>query len=406
MNVPLFIARRYLFARKSHNVINVISAISAVGLAIGTAALVLILSVYNGFDSIITRNISDLTPDLMMVSPSGAGKFIPDTTKVDRLSADPRVASVRYTLEDNIFLTYGDKQGIARAKGVEDSFAESGNLASHIYEGAFSLHKGDVAGAVVGSVLARTLGIHPRFVDPLVLYYPDREGRISPGNPAASANSAKAFPTGLLSISADTDASLVIIPLHTMRSLLASQGEEVSGVEVNLKDPSRRAVRRFKRDYARDCTLLDRYEQQTTLFKMMKYEKAAVFLILIFVVLIVALNIYGSLSMLIIEKEDDIATLHALGANGKLVRRIFVLEGWLISLAGMAAGLVIGLAIALLQQHLGIVKMPGNFLVDAYPVVVKPLDIVLTVAAVAAVGFIIALLSSRRRETADQALER
>lgn len=402
MNVPLFIARRYLFARKSHNVINVISAISAVGLAIGTAALVLILSVYNGFDSIITRNISDLTPDLMMVSPDGSGKFAPDTLLVDRLSADRRVASVRYTLEDNVFLTYGDKQGIARAKGVEDGFADSGNLAPHIYEGVFALHKGDVPGAVVGSGLARTMGIHPRFVDPLVLYYPDREGHISPSNPAASANSARLFATGLLSISADTDASLLIIPLHTMRSLLGSTGEEVSGVEITLRDPSPRAVRRFKRDYASEATLLDRYEQQSTLFRMMKYEKAAVFLILIFVVLIVALNIFGSLSMLIIEKEDDIATLQALGASDKLVRRIFMLEGWLISLAGMTVGLVIGLALALLQQHLGIIKMPGNFLVDAYPVVVKPLDLVLTVAAVAAIGFIVAFFSSRRKETAGQ----
>ena len=406
MNVPLFIARRYLFARKSHNVINVISAISAIGLAIGTAALVLILSVYNGFDSIITSNISDLTPDLMMVSPDGAGKFVPDTLLVDRLAADPRVASVRYTLEDNVFLTYVDQQAIARAKGVEDGFTDSENLAAHIYEGTFSLHKGDVPGAVVGSGLARTLGIHPRFVDPMVLYYPDRDGHISPSNPAASANSARVFPTGLFSISTEMDASLLIIPLHTMRTLIGSTGEEVSGVEVTLRDPSKRSVRRFKRDYAADCTLLDRYQQQTTLFKMMKYEKAAVFLILIFVVLIVALNIFGSLSMLIIEKEDDIATLRALGANGKLVRKIFVLEGWLISLAGMTVGLVAGLVLALLQQHLGIVKMPGNFLVEAYPVVVKPWDIVLTVAAVAAIGFIIAFLSSRRRETADQDLDR
>jgi ABC-type lipoprotein release transport system permease subunit len=405
MNVPLFIARRYLFARKSHNVINVISAISAIGLAIGTAALVLILSVYNGFDSIITSNIGDLSPDLMMVSPTGSGKFRPDSALVDRLAADGRVLDVRYTLEDNVFLTYGDLQGLARAKGVEDSFADNEGLASHIYEGEFSLYRGDVPGAVIGSSLAQSLGIHPRFLDPLVLYYPDKDGHISPGNPAASANSRRVFPTGLMSISTDTDASLLIIPLPTMQALTGSDSETVSGVEISLKDNSRRAVRRFKKEYSSaGCVLLDKYEQQATLFKMMKYEKAAVFLILIFVVLIVALNIYGSLSMLIIEKEGDIATLRALGASDRLVKRIFVLEGWLISLAGMAVGLAAGLTLALLQQKLGLVKMPGNFLVDAYPVVVKPWDIVFTVIAVAAIGFIIAMVSSSRRETSGQDL--
>lgn len=405
MNVPLFIARRYLFARKSHNVINVISAISAIGLAIGTAALVLILSVYNGFDSIITTNIGDLSPDLMMVSPDGAAKFRPDSATVDRLAADSRVGSVRYTLEDNVFLTYGDRQSLARARGVEDSFAEQEGLAAHIYEGTFTLHKGDAPGAVAGSLLAQSLGIHPRFVDPLVLYYPDKDGHISPSNPAASANSRKVFPTGLMSISTDTDASLLLIPLSTMQALTGSGPDTVSGVEISLKDNSRRAVRRFKKEYSSaDCVLLDRYEQQATLFKMMKYEKAAVFLILIFVVLIVALNIYGSLSMLIIEKEGDIATLRALGASDGLVRRIFVLEGWLISLAGMAVGLVAGLGLALLQQKLGIIKLPGNFLVDAYPVVVKPWDIAFTVLAVAAIGFIIALVSSSRKEMSGQDL--
>ncbi len=403
MNVPLFIALRYLFARKSHNVINVISAISAAGLAIGTAALVLILSVYNGFDAIVAGNVGDLSPDLLMTAPDGAARFVPDTILVDRMASDSRVRNVRYTLEDNVFLTYSDMQGIARARGVEDSMAESDRIARHIYEGSAALHKGELPGAVVGSGLARNLGIRPRFTSPIVLYYPDRSGRISMSNPAASARSEKVYPQGLMSISADTDATLLLIPLHTMRSLMGSSTEEVSGVEIMLKDTSPASLRRFKKDYAADCVLLDRYEQQPTLFKMMKYEKAAVFLILIFVVLIVALNIYGSLSMLIIEKKDDIATLKALGASDRLVRKVFVLEGWLISLAGMIVGLVAGTALAILQQQTGLVKMPGNFLVDAYPVCVKPLDLVFIVAAVAAIGFVIALLTAGGRKAAQEA---
>ena len=397
MNVPLFIARRYLFARKSHNVINVISAISAIGMAIGTAALVLILSVYNGFDDLIEKNVGDLSPDLLMRSADGAAHFEPDSVLIDKLLDDERVAQVRYMLEDNVFLTYGDKQSIAHARGVDEGFEESESFVEHIYEGTFQLHKGEIPTALVGGALARKMGIHPRFLDPMVLYYPDREGRISASNPMASTRSERVFPAGLMSISSDMDAELIVVPLHVMRKLMGSQGEEVSGVEIMLKDNGKRAVRRFKRDYAADCTLLDRYEQQPVLFKMMRYEKLAVFLILLFVVLIVALNIYGSLSMLIIEKTDDVATLQAMGASDKLVRRIFVTEGWLVSLLGMVVGIVVGVCLALLQQKLGLVKMPGNFMVDAYPVVLKLQDVVFTLLGVAAIGLSVSLISARRK---------
>lgn len=397
MNVPLFIAGRYLFARKSHNVINVISAISAVGMAIGTAALVLILSVYNGFDNLVEQNMGDMSPDLLLVAGDGSARFQADSALVDRLLDDGRVTSVRYMLEDNVFLTYGDKQCLARARGVDESFEQSEVFVKHIIEGTFRLHKGDVPAALVGSTLARKMGIHTRFVDPMLLYYPDREARISASNPMASTRSARVFPAGIMSISSDVDAELIIVPLHVMRSLMGSRGEEVSGIEIMLADNSKRAVRRFQKDYSSDCKLLDRYQQHPTLFKMMRYEKLAVFLILLFVVMIVALNIYGSLSMLIIEKADDAATLQAMGATESMTRRIFVLEGWLISLLGMAIGVAAGVGLALLQQHFGLVKMPGNFLVDAYPVVLKLQDVVFTVLGVSAIGLTVSLLSSGKK---------
>ena len=397
MNFPLFIARRYLFAKKSHNVINVISAISAIGMAIGTAALVLILSVYNGFDDIIRKNLGDISPDLLLTGPEGIAKFTPDSLLIDDLFEDPRVESVQFTLEDNVFLTYAGEQCIARAKGVEDDFERTSKLSAHLQEGVFQLHQGEVPLAVVGSGVASKLGLHTRFKDALVLSYPDRESGLSISDPTSSTRSARVFPSGIMTISSDTDAKLVILPLHIMQALVGGGDDLVSGVEITLKDNSARAIRRFKRDYASRCVLLDRYEQEPTLFKMMKYEKAAVFLILIFVVLIVALNIYGSLSMLIIEKEDDIETLRAMGASDALVRRIFVLEGWLISLFGLVIGLVAGVALALLQQHFGFVKMPGNFIVTAYPVVVKFTDILLTVTGVALIGLGVALVAARRR---------
>ena len=399
MNVPLFIARRYLFARKSHNVINVISAISAVGMAIGTAALVLILSVYNGFNSLIEKNLSDVSPDLMMVSSCGLRFFKPDTLEINRMLDDERVCGLRYVLEDKVFVSYDEKQSLALARGVEDEFVQKPEFIEHIYEGSAQLYKGDAPGAIVGSALAQKLGLHPRFVSPLKLYYPDRKSNFSPSNPMASTISANVIPTGLVSISSNLDAELIIVPLYVMQRLTRYRDDHIATrVEIDLKDNSRRAIRRFKDDYHGNFRLHDRYQQQPTLFKMLRYEKLAVFLILLFVVLIVALNIYGSLSMLIIEKKDDIGTLHAMGASDALVRRIFVMEGWLISLAGMAVGLVAGLALALLQQKFGFVRMPGNYLVDAYPVVLKLQDILLTLLSVATLGLVVALLSSRKKE--------
>ncbi|MBO6168915.1 MAG: ABC transporter permease [Bacteroidales bacterium] len=397
MNLPLFIARRYLFARKSHNVINVISAISAAGMAIGTAALILILSVYNGFDSLIKQNLGDLDPDLMMVHGDGAAKFVPDSLLLARLSSDPRVESVSRTLEDNVFLIYGEHQGLARAKGVEEVYTTHSRLASHIYEGSLQLHRGEIPMAIAGSTLAHKMGIHPRFVDMLEIYYPDRDASISISNPAASARCEKVLPAGLMSISSDTDAELLIVPLSIMESLLGSKKGEASGVEIRLLDNSRSSIRAFKKDYAEQCTLLDSYEQHPTLFRMMKYEKAAVFFILLFVVIIVAFNIFGSLSMLIIEKKEDIATLQAMGASKRLIKRIFLLEGWLISLCGLLVGLAAGIILALLQQHLGIVKMPGNFLVSSYPVVLQLSDVLLTAAGVALIGLVVAFVSSGGR---------
>ncbi len=393
MNLPLFIARRYLFARKSHNVINVISAISAIGMAVGTAALILILSVYNGFDSLIKQNLGDLDPDLLIVSGDGAARFVPDSLLLEDIKSDARVASLSRTIEDNVFLVYDEHQSIARAKGVEDGYDSNSKLGAHIYEGELKLQRGEIPTAIAGAGLATKLGIHPRFVNPIELYYPDRNVPLSVSNPTASARCEKVFPAGLMSISSDTDAELLIVPLHIMKSLTGCREGEFSGVEIRLHDSSPASVRKFKKDYSARCEMLDSYEQHPTLFRMMKYEKAAVFFILLFVVIIVAFNIYGSLSMLIIEKKNDISTLKAMGANDRLVRRIFLLEGWLISICGLAVGLVAGIALALLQQHFGLVKMPGNFLVSAYPVVLKWSDVLLTAAGVALTGLLIALLS-------------
>lgn len=397
MNTAFHIAWRYLFARKSHNVINLISAVSAAGMAIGAAALILILSVYNGFDRIIESNLSDLDPDILVTSADGR-RFIPDAGLVERLESDGRISSVCRVLEENVLLVYGDKQGIALAKGVDSLYEQVSPLASHLTAGEFSLHFGDVAQAAVGVSLAHEMGISPSFLDKLALCYPRRGAGIPLAGLSSSLGSVSVKPSCLFSINSQTDAGTVIVPIETMRRLL-DEPEAVSGLELRTAAPAgRKLFRELESDLGPEYRLLDRRMQRPAIYKMMSYEKLAIYSILIFVVMIVAFNIFGSLSMLKIEKSGDMQTLRAMGADRKFTRRIFVYEGWLVSLAGLAAGLLTGVGAALVQQHFGVVKMPRGFMISAYPCMLELGDVLLTAAGVALIGFLISLLAASGRE--------
>ena len=392
MKFPLFIAWRYLLAKKSHNVINVISAISAVGVTIGTAALIMILSVFNGFSNLVDRTISDLDPDVLLVPVEGKF-FVPEEDLTKVLGQDPNVGSVLPVISENVFVSYDGRQSIALARGVGDGYEQISALGSHIIEGELELHFGDLKQCCLGSSLAYELGAHPHFSDKLQIYYPDRERRISMADPSSSLNVATVFPSGVVSLNNDTDRTLLIVPIEVMKDLCSCE-DEVTGLEIRLKDKSSRAIRALTRKLGPEYILMDRTAQHPETYRMMKYEKMAVFLILLFVVIIVSFNIFGSLTMLIIEKREDMATLSSLGAAPSMIRRIFVLEGWLISLAGLVAGLILGVGLSLLQQRFGIIKMPGSFLIDAYPVIIKPLDIIFTCVGVALVGLTVALAAS------------
>lgn len=373
MKLSLYIAKRYLFAKKSHNVINIISAISATGMAIGTAALIIILSVYNGFDNIIRQNLSESDPDYLILPSEGKtfnGSDLP-------LSALAETFSISGIIEESVFITYGGNQGFAKARGVENSDSSS-------------LWLGDIARAKFGPGIASELGINPRFVENAFLYFPDRNAKFSPVNPEAALNNVRVKPVDIFTSTTEFDNDLVIVPIELMRTLLGYGEDEFTAVE--LRGRAGAAL-----DLGNDFVILDRYHQHPEIYKMMKYEKAAIYLILIFIVIIISLNIFGSLSMLIIEKQGDIDTLHALGADDKLIRKIFALEGWLISLLGMVSGLVVGILTVVIQSRFGIVKLPGNYLVDAYPVALQWTDVLLTAAAVTAIGFIISLSAGRNR---------
>ena len=399
MHLPLFIARRYLFAKKSHNVINIISAISAVGMAIGTAALIIILSIYNGFDELVKSTLSNVEPDIL-ITPAKGKVFIPNGETFDRIRQNPLIDEYDLILQENVFVDYDGHQGIAKAKGVDSAFEAESPLAEHITNGEFSLHKGQLPQMVVGAGLAYKMGMNPAFLASAELYFPIRDRNFSLANPAASIETVRMRPSGIFSVNQQIDDDLMIVPIEEMRKLLGYE-EEVSGVEIRLAEGStakdiRSAIKHIQKELGPEFKVLDRFRQNPSLYKMMRYEKAAIFLILIFVIIIIALNIFGSITMLIIEKKDDIETYRSLGATDQMLRRTFTLEGWLISLLGLAAGLVIGIGFSLAQQNFGFIKMPGSFLVNAYPVILQWQDVLATIVGVALIGYIIALLPVRR----------
>ena len=332
--------------------------------------------------------------------PPKARCSFPEGEAFDLIRKNPLIGEYSHVLQENVFVDYDGHQGIAKAKGVDSTFEAGSTLAGHITNGEFSLHKGQLPQMVVGAGLAYKMGMNPAFLASAELYFPIRDRNFSLANPAASIETVRMRPSGIFSVNQQIDNDLIILPIEQMRKLLGYE-EEVSGVELRLVEGStakdlRSAIKDIQKELGPDFKVLDRFRQNTSLYKMMRYEKAAIFLILIFVVIIIALNIFGSITMLIIEKKDDIETYRSLGATDKMLRHTFTLEGWLISLLGLAAGLVVGIGFSLAQQHFGFIKMPGSFLVNAYPVILQWQDVLATIAGVALIGYIIALLPVRR----------
>ena len=396
MSLPLKFAFRYLFARKSYNVINMISGIGVAGMAVGTAALIVILSVFNGFDFLVSESLTDAHPDLV-VRPATGKVFDPDS--LGWILENQDVTALSSVLEEQVFISYEGKQSLARAKGIDPAAEEDSPFQNHIVSGSWQLHHGSRPAAVAGATLAASLGMNPRFVAPVELHYPSRTEQVSLANPAASLRSVQVVLSGTISVSADLDAKLLVVPIGTLRELL-EYPVEVSSLEI-MTAPGRAAAvqEELSRRLGPSFRVLDRRQQEESLYRMMRYEKLAIYLILLFIVLIIAFNIYSSLKMLVIEKQQDMGTLRSMGAPESLLRRIFRWEGWLISLLGMAIGLVLGIALVLVQRRFGLVPMPGNFMVSAYPVVLKASDILWTVAGVAGVGYLMAFIPARKLDS-------
>ncbi|MBR0286831.1 MAG: ABC transporter permease [Bacteroidales bacterium] len=395
MNLPVKFAFRYLFARKSYNVINLISGIGVAGMAVGTAALIIIFSVFNGFNELVADSLSHAKANLV-VRPATGKVFVPDSTLLEELRADERVLRLSGVLEEQVFVSYEGRQSLARVRGLDETAQEESPLKQHIIDGEWSFGLGDVPYCIAGAGLSHSLGLNPRFVTPLEIFYPSRTQQVNMANPAASLRSAKARLAGVFSVNTDLDARLLLVPIGLIRELL-EYDSELSSLDIWTKPGTEDALQEeLSTKLGTSFRVLNRVQQDESLFRMMRYEKLAIYLILIFIVLLVAFNIYSSLRMLIIEKQEDAGTLRALGAPEAMVQRIFLWEGWLMSLLGMVIGLVLGVLVVWAQQRWGLVSMPGNFVVSAYPVVLKASDILWTVLGVAGIGFLMALIPSRR----------
>lgn len=394
MNLPFYIARRYLFSKKSHNAINIISMVCVCGVVVATIAVVCALSVYNGFNDLVAGMFSSFDPELK-ISPRTGKVFDPTTAEFQKVKQLPDIAWFGEVLQDNALVRYHDRQDIAVIKGVDENFSHLTLIDSILIDGSFIL-KDEVADyATLGVGLSAKLGAKPGFTSPLEIYVPKRDEKVNLSNPASSFNQEYAYIGGVFLINQQVyDEGYMILPISLVRQLL-KYDKEVSSIELKLADgvDISSAKKQIKALLGDRFIVQDRYEQQEASFKMMQVEKWMTFLILSFILAIALFNVVGSLSMLMIEKKDDVRTLQNMGADDKLVRRIFLFEGWMISGFGAVIGIVIGLVLCLLQQHFGFIKLgqtAGAFIIDAYPVRVVFTDLLVAFITVAAIGLMAA----------------
>ncbi len=397
MKPDFFIAKRYLFARKSHNVINIISIISAAGIAIGCAALVIILSIYNGFDTLVKDLYDSTSPDLL-ITPARGKTFSTGTAAFDALRSDTDIASYSEILEENVFLMYGDNHTVVTARGVDSLYGRASGLDGYMTSGEFAVWEGGSPRMVLAAKISGQLGVNIRFLTPVSAIYPSTTDTLNIFNPASILRTEKIFPAGTISVDENFDGKYVFMPREVLGSLTGH--DEISSVELRFVPQvltsdgivSSSVQKSIAKALGDDYVVRNRYQQNESLYKVMRYEKLAVYFILVFVMLIISCNALGSLSMLIIDKKEDIEVLKSMGATKQRIRRIFRLEGWMISLLGIVVGIAVGLLVCFLQARYGLVKLPGNFVVDAYPVKVQWGDVTLVFVIVAAIGAIMAQL--------------
>ena len=394
MNFPFFIARCYLFSKKSTHAINVISGISVVGVAIATMALVVTLSVFNGFHDLVASFFTSFDPQLK-ITPVEGKSVAADDPVLTQIRQLPQIEVATECVEDQALAIYKSRQMMVMIKGVDDNFDQLTHIKEILIgDGDFCLHAADMDYGILGIRLAEQLATGYSYDQPLHIYAPRREGQFDLTNPTEAFEEDDLYSPGVLFNvrQAKYDKNYIITSIAFARRLFDQQGM-LTSLELRLKPGSN--FERTKSEIKQLCgdrfTVKDRFEQQDDTFKIMKIEKFIAYIFLTFILMVACFNIIGSLSMLIIDKKDDVVTLRNLGANDKQITRIFLFEGRMISAIGAVIGIIIGLLLCWLQQRFGLVALgssSGSFVINAYPVSVHPEDIVLIFITVLVVGFL------------------
>jgi ABC-type lipoprotein release transport system permease subunit len=400
MKPALKIAWRYLFAKKQFNAIHIITAISSVAVGVVTAAMICVLSVMNGFGVMIEELFSQFDPDLRITAKAGKSFIINKETKSQLLSI-PSINLVSESITETALAYFEEKQMPVQLMGVDSVFGQLTGIENIITDGHYEVFDGAFDRAVLGQGLAWKLGIGVHFIHAIEVYAPKREGKVNMLRPDVNFNSERCFIAGTFAVNQQKyDENLMLVDIDLARRLLDYETTEVTALQVGVAEGY--SIRRAKRDIAtilgEGYLIQDRYEQQEDFFRILRVEKFLTTLLLVFILLIATFNGIGSLSMLIIDKQQDIRTLSHLGASNDMIREIFMLEGWMVNTLGALGGVIVGLGTCLLQEHLGLLKL-GNgaeYVVSAYPVAVQPGDIAFVCIIVLILGVISSWIPARK----------
>lgn len=389
MNFPFYIARRYVFAKKSHNAINLISAISIIGIAVGTIAFITVLSVFNGFDMVVRSMFNSFYADIEIV-PAQGKTFVLEPEKFNALKDLPEVLEISSIVEENALIVYGNRQTIGMVRGISANYAMATGIDTMMLDGEFLLYQNGIPQAILGRGIKYMLNAEPEFNTNIKLIVPHRTKKIHRDQNKAL-NTKYIRPIGFFASQPEIEQKYMLVPIDFARDLFDYENE-ISAFEVRL-DPNAsesKTQKEIQNILGDNFKVKNRIQQNELLYKTMKSEKWAIFFILCFILLVASFNVVGSLTMLIIEKKNDIQTLRHLGSNMAIIKRTFLIEGLIISSLGALTGLIIGSLICWAQQEFGIVKLQGAeaFVIDAYPVKVLFSDIFLVLVVVSSIGYL------------------
>lgn len=397
------IAWRYLFSRKGHNAINIVSGVSAAAIAVVTAAMLCILSVLNGFESLVEGMFSNFDPELRITATEGK-YFCTDDEQIAKLNDLDCVQLISEQIQETALVQYDSHQTPVILLGTDENFEQLTDIHELIIDGKYETYDGDFERAVIGRGLAITLGLNAHFVGGLHLYAPKRTTRVNLMRADESFNEAFTFMAGVFAVNqVQYDDHYMLVSLPLARQLFNYNENEVTALAIKINGDVKKAQKEIQSLLGEDYIVANRYEQQASFFRIVHIEKLLTALLMVFILLIASFNTISSLSMLIIEKQESIHILSHLGANEKQIQRIFLYEGWLISSLGAISGLVIGLIICLIQEHFGLLKL-GNgtdYIISAYPVVVQWIDVLLVAIIVILLGYLAALIPSKKIHTSQ-----